>query len=322
MLIFLILSGTLVTVVKEFARSYNLLDAEVGYVEVVAKTANKGLFQPPAHYVKVDINDKNPNDVYDGVLNRVTTFQMKNLEIGDQIKGFIISDNHFMTLYDIIFDSIIFVLGVIILILFILAALIGIIGVFVKEERPKKSKLPPKKKRWKKRKVKEEKKSFSIGAAFLIAFFVITGFLSFTFMINTFHKAVPIFQTKTDAVIVDKYSEREWLAFRGLHALSEHTADPLFQLTLLYKDENGVERRAIKEVTHHTFYKYEVNDAILISYRDANPFDIFIRESTLLDFIDATKYWQFIIYSSISTAAILTGILSLRNFLKHRMGRS
>src|SRR5690606_7077155 len=102
-------------------------------------------------------------------------------------------------------------------------------------------------KKWiRKRKQKDE--AFSLQGIFIFVFFLVLCSLSITFMVNAFYKIVPIGQTKTEATITSKYSQREWLAFR---TDTDHMIDPLFQFELIYTDQNGNEHRVIKEVTSY-----------------------------------------------------------------------
>ena len=91
-------------------------------------------------------------------------------------------------------------------------------------------------------------------------------------MVNAFYKIVPIGQTKTEATITSKYSQREWLAFR---TDTDHMIDPLFQFELIYTDQNGNEHRVIKEVTSYTYYNYDEYDTIPILVSQCQPFRYF-----------------------------------------------
>lgn len=323
--LFAFLSTLLITVIKDFAEDYDLLQAEKGYVTVVGKTAEKGLFRPPAYYVKVDINNKNPEDLYDGVLNRVAAWQMKSLEHGDKIKGYIIDNHHFFTLYDVILDSLVFLGGIAVLAIFILSLLVWGISLFIpieenkklnkKRKGRKKIRQSKKKRQVKKYQPKDKEKSFSFETTFLVVFFIVAGMLTVGFVVNTFHKVIPIAQMKTDAIIIEKNSEREWLR----HSLtSNQKADPVFQFTLTYEDKTGRMYRVVKEVTYHTFNKYGTYDSIPISYRNGNPFDLFIKGTSLKDLFDAVMYWQFIIYATIATMAIFSGFFTLKRLQKKR----
>lgn len=123
---------------------------------------------------------------------------------------------------------------------------------------------------------------------------------------NSFHKVIPIGQTKTHAVITAKSSEREWLFY--LPFSDRPAGDPVFEFVLQFKDENGKNYRMKKEVTRYTFERYKTYDQISISYRKSNPFDIFIRDTTFTDTYQAFTYWEFIICFSITMIAAISGI--------------
>lgn len=126
---------------------------------------------------------------------------------------------------------------------------------------------------------------------------------------------ISIGQVKTDAVIVSKHSEREWLVYR-FHF--DTVTDPLFQFELNYTDQDGVSRRVVKEVTHHTFHKYDTFDSIPISYRPSNPLDVFIRDTMIADALDIYLYSKFILFSSMSLVALILGVITIRRLCKKR----
>lgn len=182
---------------------------------------------------------------------------------------------------------------------------------FAKIKGKVKKKIVSSKKWIRKRKQKDE--AFSLQGIFIFVFFLVLCTLSITFMVNAFYKIVPIGQTKTEATITSKYSQREWLAFR---TDTDHMIDPLFQFELIYTDQNGKEHRVVKEVTSYTYYKYDVNDTIPISYRNANPLDIFIRKMSLFDFLSLFKYAKFYLYIAGSIATIIFGRSAIRSILR------
>lgn len=290
-LTFVALIAVLTLTLYKYVTSYNLFQAVKGSAAVIAKTAKKGLLQPPVHYVKVDINVRNGDDMYEGILNRVTAAKMKNVELGDRITGYIIDNQRFFTLYDLIVDGILMI-GIIAFILFLMVLLIA--GMITSREANK-----------------QKRSSFSFQTAFIVGFFIVAAVLTTTFLINSFHKIIPLDQTKTDAVIVEKHAERKWIFIN-------ETADPIYEFTLTYNDRNDLPHRVVKEVTPHTFQRYETFDLIPISYRNSNPFDIFHRDMVMTDVYEIALYWQFFIYIAIMALSILIGVYTLRNYLKKR----
>lgn len=132
-------------------------------------------------------------------------------------------------------------------------------------------------------------------------------------MVNAFHKVIPVGQTKTEATIVDKYAEREWLA---LQRYVDYKIDPFFQFELLFEDHDGNEMRVKKEVTHYTYYKYDKYDTIPISYRDSNPLDIFIRKTSVYDLFDLVSYVKLYLYLVGAVATVWIGVIVIRRLYK------
>ncbi|MDA3129451.1 hypothetical protein ACFPTR_03665 [Aliibacillus thermotolerans] len=159
------------------------------------------------------------------------------------------------------------------------------------------------------------KKAISFSTVFVTIVFVGLSLFSFTFLLNGFHKIVPIGQVETEAVIASKHSEREWQVY---HFRFDTVTDPLFQFELNYTDQDGVSRRVIKEVTHHTFHQYDAFDSLPISYRSSNPFDIFVRGTTLTDVLDIFFYRKFFLFSFMFCVAVLFGVISIRRLYKKR----
>lgn len=127
--LFLIIVFSLVLAIglNAYVRSYNLLDAEKTRATVLAKTAEKGLFRPPAYYVKVDWNEKS-GDLHEGVLNRISSRQMKNIEVGNEISGYLVSENHFITLLDLATDGLLLFFFLVFLFLMVIALVSAWVG--------------------------------------------------------------------------------------------------------------------------------------------------------------------------------------------------
>lgn len=314
LLLIIVFSLVLAIGLNAYVRSYNLLDAEKTRATVLAKTAEKGLFRPPAYYVKVDWNEKS-GDLHEGVLNRISSRQMKNIEVGDEISGYLVSENHFITLLDLATDGLLLFFFLVFLFLMVIAlvsAWVGNMFSAAKKQNKKKRKRKKGKKKSTKRRQNEEK-CFGIGFYLFVVFFVIVGFFSVTALWNGMQKVSPVGKVETEAVIVDKYAERQWQ--------TTYHFNPLYQLTLQFTDHEGNEYQMKKEVTPNTYNKYSISDTILISYKNDDPFDIFIEDMTWKDMYQAYIYWELSLYIIFVATVILVIVFGLKRIFNREKRR-
>ena len=317
LIVIALLVGTLILSIQYFIKNSPLVTAEKETVTVVDKTAVKGLFRPPAYYVKVDANSKNSDTLFDGLINRVTSKQMRSLEVGDSIDGYILDNARFLTTYDLVVDGMLFLFGIFVLFILIVGLVVGFIFSLLPRKENKKRNV----KKNNKKESKEESKLPSIFKwLFLVVLSVIIIIFSFQFLVNSIHKIIPVGQTTTDALIIDKYSEREW-QFVPAPIFVDQVVDALFEFTLSYEDESGETYKIVKAVTAHTFENYDISDTIPISYRNSNPLDVFIRNTTFMDAIQAIRYWELGIYLFTVVAAILVVVFWVVNKFKRKKNR-
>lgn len=90
-----LLIGVLGEIFTTIVDDYNLFKAERATVHGIAIKKKNNLIRPPTYSVKVDVNQKESEDVFDGVMNLVTTKQMKQLEKSGTVEGYMMNNNYF-----------------------------------------------------------------------------------------------------------------------------------------------------------------------------------------------------------------------------------
>ncbi|MFA8437399.1 hypothetical protein [Pueribacillus sp. YX66] len=303
----------LYTTVTSFVTDYNILNAEKTTATVVEQHSKKSLFRTPTYFVTVDLNRIEEYGDYNGIENRVTSFQMKKAEQTSEVNGYFI-DDHFFTLYDILLDSFVIIVLSIFLLLCLFAMLLYPFLIIV--EKKKVQQKPKKPRRLKvKKKSRDEPEKMTFTKIFLTIFFVGGFMFSSLFVVNSFHKFIPLGQTKTDAIVKAKDSELEVMYF--LKMWRETTADPTFTLQLLFETEDGERYEVVKEVTRHTYRKTDVGDVLEISYRNVNPYDIFVS-SSLGDFLVLWVYTELYLYIVIVGAGLIYVLFKIVAYAKKR----
>ena len=286
-LILLFVVGT-VALITDYIDDYNLLNAEKEEATIIGKTAEKGLFLAPAYYVKVDLNDGREEATFKGYLNRISKKQMKNLEVGDKINGFS-TGKDFSTIRDFLFDSIFYLLGITIfgllaLVLFFALILeIKIVDRFFTRLDESLGKFIWKMIGW----------CFKVLAIAVVLYFS-TGYLS-----NLFHKIIPIAQTKTEAVITEKHADISYKKYQ----------DSSYEFTLEYTSKAGEDIRVVKAVTRHTYNKYEAYQNVPISYRNSDPYNVFIQGTTGIDLLNMVTYIEWMLYMMLIGLFFIVGFI-------------
>src|SRR5699024_3118752 len=95
---------------------------------------------------------------------------------------------------------------------------------------------------------------------------------------NLFFKVVAIGETEAEGLIV----EQDY----NINITSQGDYST-YDLTIQFLDEEGKEYQVNKAVSSSTFNDYEYRTAIDIEYRDRNPYDIFVKERSIINYISA-----------------------------------
>ena len=269
--------------ILEYKEEYDLVSAEKAEARVVEKIGQKGLFTQPAYFVRVLL----PNGEEADYLNRVSKKEIKNLNPGDTISGFSTSPSNFSTFRDLLFDSIFFLFGIALFGFIAFCCLIALITQIPAIDHFL------------------ETKTFlgrtSKGNGIKILATVIGIFLFFVgrFLINLFHKLFPFMKTKSNAIITDKES---YISYRKYK-------DSSFQFTISFRNKDGEVINVIKDVTRHTYHKYEIGGEISVMYKNNNPYDLFISETTISDVFYTVLYMEFFVYVAMLAIIIFTGFV-------------
>lgn len=287
MLLFSLLFG-LFTVILIFSyfEDYNLKYASKEETVVIEKVGEKGLFTPPAYFVKVKL----PNGEKSDYLHRISKNQMKKLEPGDRISGFSTSKGNFHTIRDFLYDSMFYSVGILVFGLF------TFLGLFVLlTEIPAVDRFLDERTFLGRRSTGNGMKTLAVVMAVFIYF-------SGRFLSNLFQKLFPFMKTKTEAVIIDQHANTTYRRYE----------DSSYHFTLLFEDENGMAIRSMKHVTNTTYSSYNVGDSFPISYRNSNPYDVFVNHTNLLDVIPTLFYVELLVYSGFIACIIFTGCVLLK----------
>ncbi len=294
-LILLFVVGT-VALITDYIDDYNLLNAEKEEATIVGKTAEKGLFLSPAYYVKVDLNGGKEEAPFKGYLNRISKKQMKNLQVGDKINGFS-TDKDFSTIRDFLFDSIFYLLGITVFGLLALALVFAVIleievvdRFFTRLDETRGAKFL-----WK-----------IIGRCCTVLAIAVVLYFSTRYLSNLLHKIVPIAQTKTEALITEKHVDISYKEYQ----------DSAYEFTLEFTSQTGEKIRVVKAVTRHTYNKYEIYEKLPISYRNSDPYDLFVQGTSEIDLLNMMTYTEWMLYAML--LLILFGI----GFFYFRKGKS
>lgn len=255
---------------------------------ITAKKSDKSLFRAPSYYVQTEAEDNAREDLF----HRITSSQMKNLEVGDKLAGYTTYGGNFYTIYDLLFSSF--------WLLFAIAIFGGftVLGLFVLIcEIPRVDELLAKT-------FLGRPSSGKFGMGLLYVVLAIFLFYSGQIGLNLFHKVIPVNQTVTNAEVIDRYQDINYRKY----------ADSTFQLTVQFQDEDGHYIQVDKEVTRQTYDDHLAADSFAISYRQNNPYDIFDQSSSPQAMIQSFLYLE----SMLALFLIAIIIYSVYMIYKHK----
>src|SRR5699024_3562431 len=282
MILFTLFFGLItIFLIADYIEEYDIISAVKQEVIITEKVGKKGLFTPPAYFVRVQL----PNGDEASYLNRISKLQMKNIETGDTVSGFSTSAGDFSTIRDFLFDSMFFVGAI------LLFGLFTIGGIFVLLTEI------PAVDRFLEEKTFLGRSSGGNGMKILTIVMAIFIYFSGKFLYNLISKLSPFMKTNAEALIIDADS---YITYRKYE-------DSSFQFTLLFENQYGNEIQVIKDVTRNTFNHYTVGDSLPVSYRNGNPYDMFVNNATGADFIQTIFYVESILYLSFIGIILFTG---------------
>lgn len=284
-----------------YIEEYNLFSAEPVTVTTVDKIAAKGLYTPPAYYVRVEL----PNGEESTYLNRISKSEEKAIQVGDSINGYSLRPSDFSTIHDFTFDSSLFLFGIAVFGFLAFCCLIALLlSIPVLDALEKKISYKRQKKRQQKRRKKEkqkkERKGWRIVAVVLLVFLIFIG----RFLLNLVRKLLPFGKTDTDALILDRDS----------HVTYRKYEDSSYELTVTFEDYAGRTFQLIKNVTGQTYQQYGIGDKLPIAYRNANPYDVFVRGNSFLDIFEAVMTWESLVCLIMLAVTLFAGWV----FIKER----
>lgn len=209
---------------------------------------------------------------------------MKRLEPGDTIRGFSTNGENFNTIRDLLYDSMLYSVGILTFGLFMLLGFFLLVTEIPAVDRflNKKTFLG---------------RSAGNGMKILGVTMAIFIYFSGRFLYNLFHKLFPFMKTTTQAQIIDMDAYTTYRRYE----------DSSYRFTLSFQDENGESIQTIKEVTNHTYSDFTVGDLIPISYRNSNPYDVYVNHTNLIDVFQTLFYVELLIYVVFIACIIFTG---------------
>lgn len=225
---------------------------------VIAKQSKKSLYFGPRYQV---VTDQDESASY------VSKKTFDTLEFGDTISGYETAENGFYTKLDFIYDSFILVpliigLGFIVMIYtIILLTRIPVIDQMLSRKR-------------------KDSRSDKDWTTLLIIIVYSICAVVFILLVskNLFFKVIPIGKTETEGLIV----EQDY----NINITSQGDYST-YDLTIQFLDEEGKEYQVNKAVSSSTFNDYEHRTGIDIEYRNRNPYDIFVNEGSIINYISA-----------------------------------
>ena len=264
--------------IDSYMEEYDLSEAKKEEAIITAKVGEKSLFTPPAYFVRVQLLDGTESRY----LHRISRQQMNNFKIGDNIEGFSIYGT-FSTARDFLYDSFFFVVAIATFGFFSLLGLFLLITEIPAIERLIK-------------KTFLGKPSKGNGMKFLTVVMIVFVYFSGRFLVNILRKMIPISNTKTEAIIIDEQAD---IGYR------KHQ-DAKFEFTLSFQNRDGENVEVVKEVTKNTFDQFSFGDKIEISYRNSNPYDVFVNHTTLADITQSLFYIELLIYVGMLAVMVFT----------------
>lgn len=302
----LLLSIMLLGLIIAYLEEYDLFSTEPATVTTIEKIGEKSLFKPPVYFVLAELPNKDEAPYH----NRISKQQIEQLKVGDTIDGYSSSGSDFSTIRDLVHDSFFFLLAFLIIGFVAVNCLIALIDAFPRRERPArkqqntKQKLKTKQQIGKKeRKKQQREKAFKkekrrkriawgmVGIAALTYLYVI-GQVA----LNLVRKVLPFGKTETEALVLDRNYEISYRKY----------ADSKYEFVISFEDTHGQNFRVIKDVTQYTYQQYSVGDKLPIAYRDANPYDVFVHETSIEDVIQMLFTSQILVYTVITGVVVFS----------------
>lgn len=264
--IFGLLFGTTVWMYYSFFLTQEKEPAEYFVLE---KQSEKGLFFGPRYQVITDNSESG---------NYINKKEFDTLQFGDKVTGFETSDYGFFTKTDQLYDGVL---------LMFLIVVLGAVFLFLMFRAI--AQVPWVNRKLKKREAQRRQKNPKewLGLGLLVVISILLFTYSLLFTINLFHKVVPINQTEVEGHIVDREYQRT-VARRGVYST--------YYLTIVFTTEDDQVYQVKKGVTGTTYYKHEYKTAIDISYRNRNPYDIFIKTESMGELIGTIISFRTFIY--------------------------
>ncbi|WP_153732754.1 DUF3592 domain-containing protein [Sporosarcina obsidiansis] len=280
--------------VDSYMEEYDISSAEPENAIVVEKSGAKSLFRPPSYYVRVIL----PGGEESPYLNRISKSQIEEIQIGDSISGYSTGSKNFSTIRDFIFDSLFYLFAISIfgfLAFCCLVALVLSIPGFDRLEKKTygKRQKKRKKKRRRKRKGNEKQRAWRIVGVVLLIFSIFFG----RFLWNFIRKLQPIGKTETEAMIFDRFSDTSYRKYE----------DSIYELTISFQDQAGHNIQLVKDVTRHTYQQYDIGDKLPIVYRNADPYDVFVRGASIWDVIQTLLFWESFVYLFMIAVTVFAG---------------
>ncbi|WP_025783345.1 hypothetical protein [Sporosarcina sp. D27] len=271
---------------SSYLEEYDLMSAEPKTETVASIVGTKSLFRPPAYNVKIEQPDGTPSEE----LYRISKKQSEEFTRGDEIKGYATGPTGFSTSRDILMDSMFYLAGIGVLGFLAFCCLIAtILSIPAIEQAEQKSAYKryvkkKRKKRKKNKKMKQQDTGWGIAGA-IVLFFL---FFASSFLLNLFRKVMPFGKTETEATIFDTYS---YITYR------KHE-DSIREFTVAFDDQDGNTIQVIKDVTRNTYADYDIGDRLPITYDSTNPYNVFVRGTSIQDMFQLLLTWEMLVYGS------------------------
>ncbi len=280
--------------ISSYLEEYPLLSYETATVTSVEKTGEKGLFTPPSYYVRVTL----PNGKEAPYMNRISKKQVRELKPGDPVEGYSSGPSDFSTVRDIVHDSVFYLIGIGVLGFLALCCLVATLLSIpllerVEQTSGRKRAVKKKRKKRKTRKTKNTQSGWGIAGFFVLLFLAIAS----RFLLNLSRKLLPFGKTETEAIIFDTFS----------HVSYRKHEDSAYEFTIAFQDSAGQTVQAVKNVTRHTYQQYVLGDKLPIAYRTENPYDLFVRGSSVQDIFQAAITAEFFMYAALLAVSAFVG---------------
>lgn len=136
---------------------------------------------------------------------------------------------------------------------------------------------------------------------------IITTIVIYSFIgRNVFYKINPVMTTQTQAEIMEKEEERG--SFRG--------SSTTYTFTIQYEDQSGIQYESEKDVSSVTYRKYKVGRYVPIKYVDKNPYNTFIRSTSLGEAINGMLSILFKLESIAMLLLIYINYFFIKRYIK------